>query len=92
MGLKEKDKKIIINYSKKYKVKEVYLFGSAVYGSEPDDIDLGVSGLAPEKFFSFFVDVSEKISRKLDLFYMDAKDAKRFAELIRKEGVLLYGK
>ncbi len=88
--IKEEEKKLIIEYSKKYNVKKVYLFGSAASDTNPNDIDLGVMGLAPEKFFSFFVEISEKISKTLDLFYMDAKDAKRFSELIKKEGVLIY--
>ena len=89
--IKEDDKKTIIEYSKKYNLKRAYLFGSAISEDNPNDIDLGVSGIAPEKFFSFYAEISEKISKTLDLFYMDAKDARRFSGLIEKEGVLLYG-
>lgn len=90
--ISENDKNKISECAKKYNVSEIILFGSSLYIDNPNDIDLGVSGIAPERFFSFFAEVSEKISKNLDLFYMDAKDARRFTELIKKEGILLYGK
>jgi predicted nucleotidyltransferase len=52
---------------------EVYLFGSGVKGGlrEGSDIDLAVSGLAPEKFFQAMGQIGDILQRPFDLVDLD---------------------
>jgi predicted nucleotidyltransferase len=49
--------------------REVYVFGSAAHGAieAANDIDIAVSGLAPEKFISSFCAIDSILSKSLDL-------------------------
>ena len=50
--ISEKDKRIILDIARKYKVKRVVLFGSgAGFTTENRDIDLAVEGLPDKDFF-----------------------------------------
>jgi predicted nucleotidyltransferase len=52
--ISEVEKEIIIRCAKKYRVSELYLFGSSLdQGSGYNDIDLAVRGIEPEFFFKF---------------------------------------
>ncbi|CAG0980787.1 MAG: hypothetical protein OIN86_09555 [Candidatus Methanoperedens sp.] len=56
--ISEKDKEIIIEYSKKYKVSYVILFGSSTKNDrESNDIDIGVKGIEPGLFFDFYAEL-----------------------------------
>jgi predicted nucleotidyltransferase len=48
--------------------KEVYLFGSHVTGhaNEFSDIDIGIRGLAPSKFFAVYARLESEIPEKID--------------------------
>jgi predicted nucleotidyltransferase len=51
--ISEVEKEIIIRCAKKYRVSELYLFGSSLdQGSGYNDIDLAVRGIEPEVFLS----------------------------------------
>lgn len=52
---------------------KVFLFGSALTGkfNTESDIDLGISGLPPETFFSVYNRLASSISRNVDLVDFD---------------------
>ena len=52
--ISERDKKSISDIAKKYKVKKVFLFGSASVSEEGHDIDLAVEGISARDFFKFY--------------------------------------
>lgn len=58
---------------KTFGAKEVYVFGSVATGTMHDysDIDLAVSGIPPEKFFSAMGAVEETLDHRLDLVDLD---------------------
>jgi predicted nucleotidyltransferase len=49
--ISESDERVILRYAKKYGVAKVILFGSSVERADARDTDIGVKGLAPERFF-----------------------------------------
>ena len=51
----------------------VYLFGSLVTGNIRDDsdIDIGISGLPPQKFFGVYARLDRELSNKVDLVDFD---------------------
>ena len=89
--LSKTDKKVIVALARKYGVRELFLFGSGCDPKSPSkDIDLGIKGIAADKFFSFYGDLMFSLSLPVDLVNL-AKDNK-FNRLIRKNGLRLYGK
>jgi predicted nucleotidyltransferase len=52
---------------------KVYIFGSALTGkfNSDSDIDLGISGLPPESFFSVYSRLASSINRNIDLVDFD---------------------
>ena len=52
---------------------EVFLFGSHVTGHahENSDIDIGIRGLEPSKFFSVFARLDNEIPQKIDFVDFD---------------------
>jgi len=84
------DRQQIINLARKYQVSQVLLFGSAVDPhSAPHDIDLGVEGLPDNLFFKFWGVLIYALSKPVDP--VDLKRDSRFTEIIRAEGLLLFG-
>jgi predicted nucleotidyltransferase len=53
--------------------KAVYLFGSMVTGKihNNSDIDIGISGLPPQKFFTVYAHLDKALSNKVDLVDFD---------------------
>ena len=88
--ISEQDKAVILSLARKYGVKGILLFGSSV---EPDrqarDIDLGVEGLAPAKFFDFYGKLLRSLSKPVDV--VDLTDDTKFNRLVRRDGIRLYG-
>ena len=86
----EKDKTTISRLARRYGVQKVFLFGS---GADPKkearDIDLGVIGIEPRRFFEFYGDLLFSLSKPVDL--VDLSRNTRFNALIRREGIPLYG-
>jgi predicted nucleotidyltransferase len=88
--LSQHDKDVIRRLARQYGLKRVLLFGSAARsGRTPRDIDLAVEGLDPRRFFDFYGDLLFAISLPVDLF--DLSKRGRFADLVREEGVPIYG-
>ena len=55
--------------------KDVYLFGSIVTGKihENSDIDIGITGLPPKKFFKVYASLDKNLSNKIDLVDFDLR-------------------
>jgi predicted nucleotidyltransferase len=88
--ISEQDKTVIISLAKKYGVKAVLLFGSSAEpGSQARDIDLGVEGIAPERFFDFYGKLIRRLSKPVDVVDL-SKDTK-FNRLVYRDGIRLYG-
>ena len=86
----DQDIEIIRQTSRKYALKRVLLFGSAAHSAAmPRDIDLAVEGLDPRRFFQFYGDLLFALSLPVDVF--DLSQPGRFADLVRQEGVPIYG-
>jgi predicted nucleotidyltransferase len=54
----------------------VYLFGSLVTGKihQHSDIDIGIKGLPPEKFFRVYASLNRNMSNNVDLIDFDEND------------------
>jgi len=63
------------NLLKKEGCKEVFLFGSMVTGNVhlDSDIDIGIMGLPPKKFFSVYAHLDKEIPNKVDLVDFDSR-------------------
>ena len=57
--------------------KEIFLFGSHVTGHANDfsDIDIGIRGLAPSKFFAVYARLENEIPEKIDFVDFDEQTA-----------------
>jgi len=88
--ISERDKEIITQCARKYKVSTIYLFGSSLdRNSEPNDIDLAVKGIRPEVFFKFYGELLRSISKPVDLVDLSKKSL--FNQIIEEKGVKIYG-
>lgn len=83
-----KDKEIIGILSDKYRVKRVLLFGSSI-NDDGNDIDLAVEGVLPSKFYDFYGELMFSLTKPVDLIDLAGKS--KFVELIKQEGLLIYG-
>jgi len=88
--IEEKDKRIIQDLSKKYRVKRVFLFGSSLDKERiSKDIDIAIEGIPPKEFFKYYGDLLLQLSKPVDV--VDLEGSSKFIRLIKKEGELLYG-
>lgn len=86
----EKDKNEIMILARQYGVQKIFLFGSSTEeGREARDIDLGVIGIEPRRFFEFYGELMFKLSKPVDL--IDISKDTRFSAIIKKEGIPIYG-
>lgn len=69
--------------------KEIYLFGSLVYGdfSDKSDIDLAVKGLEKRRYFKTLGQLMMALDHPVDLINLEKKD--RFSALLIKKGNLV---
>jgi predicted nucleotidyltransferase len=67
------DIKKAANLLKNEGCQSVYLFGSMVTGKihENSDIDIGIKGLAPKKFFGVYSSLDKELSNRIDLVDFD---------------------
>ncbi|HEY9204756.1 MAG TPA: nucleotidyltransferase domain-containing protein [Candidatus Methanoperedens sp.] len=87
--ISEKDKEIIIKYTKKNKVSSVILFGSSIRKDrESNDIDIGVKGIEPRLFFKFYAELFKNLSKPVDLVDLSKKSL--FNELVEESGEKIY--
>lgn len=88
--ISEQDKAVIVSLARKYGVKGVLLFGSSAESDrQARDIDLGIEGIAPEKFFKFYGDLLLGLSKPVDV--IDLTRDTKFNRLVRRDGIRLYG-
>ena len=89
--LSDMDRQTIVELAGRYRAKRVLLFGSsALPGSDRGrDIDLAVEGIADGLFFRFWGDLMLRASKPVDV--IDLGRGGKFSEIVRREGVLLYG-
>ncbi|MBU2445614.1 MAG: nucleotidyltransferase domain-containing protein [Bacteroidetes bacterium] len=86
----ERDKNIILQCAKKYKVSSIFLFGSSIEKSkESNDIDIGVKGIEPRLFFKFYAELFKHLSKPVDLVDLSKKSL--FNDLVEETGVRIYG-
>ncbi len=86
----EKDKKIIRQISKKYRVERVLLFGSILdQKKSSNDIDIAVDGVSPKDFFKYYGDLLLQLSKPVDI--IDLSVSLKLIKLIKQEGKILYG-
>lgn len=67
---------------------DVFLFGSYATGhaNEYSDIDIGIKGLQPSKFFSVYARLDNEINEKIDFVDFDEQEA--FYNFLNKIGEL----
>jgi len=72
----QEDIKKATNFLKNEGCKTVFLFGSMVKGKihENSDIDLGISGLPPQKYLKVYAQLDKEISSKIDLVDFDTNE------------------
>ncbi|MCH7732825.1 MAG: hypothetical protein IIB44_09985 [Candidatus Marinimicrobia bacterium] len=87
--ISEEDKKIIRKCAKKYNVSKIILFGSALEEDDPNDIDLGVKGVAPGLFFKFYGELYMRMPKPVDLVDLSYKSL--FNDIVEETGVVIYG-
>ena len=87
--ISEKNKKIILEYAKKYDLSAVILFGSSIEKDDANDIDIGIKGIEPELFFDFYAELILALSKRIDIIDLSRENS--FNRLIEKEGTVLYG-
>lgn len=86
----KKDKDVILLLARRYGVHKVLLFGSSTEPQkEARDIDLGVIGIEPRRFFEFYGDLMFGLSKPVDL--VDLSKDTRFNAIIKREGIPIYG-
>ena len=82
------DRAKIAGISRKYQVKRVLLFGSSLTG-DGNDIDLAVEGVSPRRFYELYAELMLALSKPVDL--IDLSVSSKFVEMVRQEGVPVYG-
>jgi predicted nucleotidyltransferase len=87
--ISEKDKAIILKCAKKYNLSKVILFGSSVEREDANDIDIGIKGIKPGRFFDFYGELLLSLSKRIDI--VDLNKESSFNKLVEKEGTKLYG-
>jgi predicted nucleotidyltransferase len=80
------DIEIAKNLLKDAGCKEIFLFGSLVTGKIHDntDIDIGIAGLPPQKFFRVYANLDKELSNRVDLVDFDLN--KDFFSLLNSLG------
>jgi len=88
--ISNEDKIKVEEIAKKYNVSKLYLFGSNLDSNRvANDIDLAVEGIEHALFFKFYSEFIFSLSKPVDVLDLNKKSL--FSDLIRSEGILLYG-
>ena len=85
----QEDKEIISVLARSYGVHKILLFGSSTESQEARDIDLGVIGIEPRRFFEFYGDLMFRLSKPVDL--VDLSKDTRFNAIVKRDGIAIYG-
>jgi predicted nucleotidyltransferase len=75
-----------VNLLKNEGCQSIYLFGSMVTGKihENSDIDIGIKGLPPERFFRVYAELDNNLSNEVDL--VDFDENNKFYNLLNSLG------
>ena len=73
----------------KYNVSSIVLFGTSAISTAYNDIDIGVTGLAPNLFFKFYGELMRYLSKPVDL--VDLTLDSLFNRVVKEKGVIIYG-
>ena len=88
--ISQEDKSRIIEIARRFQVSKVLLFGSSADPeNEGHDIDLAVEGVPSSQFFDFYGRLIMALSKPVDL--VDLGDNTEFTDIVRREGILVYG-
>jgi predicted nucleotidyltransferase len=88
--ISDEDKYKLLKIAQKYNISKLYLFGSNLDSERiPNDIDLAVEGIPDSLFFKFYSELIFSLSTPVDL--VDLKKKSMLNEMIKSEGILLYG-
>jgi len=88
--LSGRDRALIGKLARRYGAAAVWLFGSnADRRNRGRDLDLGVEGVPPARFFEFVGELMLSLSQPVDV--VDLKRRSKLNTLIRSEGTLIYG-
>ena len=81
-----KDIEAAANLLKNEGCQSIYLFGSMVTGKihENSDIDIGIKGLPPERFFRVYAELDNNVSHEVDL--VDFDENNKFYNLLNSLG------
>ena len=86
----QNDIETIKSLSDKYHAKRVILFGSALESQrEPNDIDLGVEGVAAKDYYRYCGELMMSLTKPVDI--IDLSVPCKFVDLILEKGIVLYG-
>ena len=86
---KERELSKIVDISKEFGVKKLYLFGSFLEDRKrARDIDIAVSGIKPEDFFTYYGKVSMEVVDEVDIVDMDDVNPHFYKRIISKGKVL----
>lgn len=88
--LSDADLKLIRDCAREYGASEIILFGSYLRDQQKNhDIDLGVRGVEPERFFALYSDLLMKLGKPVDL--VDLSQPSKLTAWILKRGQKIYG-
>ena len=83
------DRDAIVSAARRHQAKRVLIFGSALSSSgEAHDIDMGVEGVPPSRFFDFYADVMFSVSKPVDIVDLSVRSS--FTDMVRREGKAIY--
>lgn len=91
MPLSREEKATIISVAKEYGAKRLWLFGSMLDPApavEPNDIDLAVEGIPPERYYGFYGELLMRLSKPVDIVDM-ADDLPVVAD-VKETGVIIF--
>ena len=91
MPLSSKEKSAITRIATEYGAKRLWLFGSMLDPDPaiaPNDIDLAVEGLQPEKFYSFYGELLMRLPKPVDL--VDMADDLPIVSDVKETGVIIF--
>lgn len=89
MAITKENIESAIKLAKEYGATKLLLFGSAL--TDPNnakDLDLGIEGIAPNRFFLFGADLEDIISKTVDIVPLELNSL--FVEHIKKYGKYIY--
>ena len=83
------DRDAIVSAARRHQAKRVLIFGSTLSDSgSASDIDMGVEGVPPGRFFDFYADVMFSVSKPVDI--VDLSVTSLFTDMVRREGKAIY--